>query len=84
MARGRKKIAVEQDYDALIASSEEKIANLTEELKLEKTNLKQLRKDRESWEAEKKRLEEQKKLEEVTKLVIESGKSLDEIKEMLS
>ena len=74
MARGRKKIAVEQDYDALIASSEEKIANLTEELKLEKTNLKQLRKDRESWEAEKKRLEEQKKLEEVTKLVIESGK----------
>lgn len=84
MARGRKKIAVEQDYDALIASSEEKIANLTEELKLEKTNLKQLRKGRESWEAEKKRLEEQKKLEEVTKLVIESGKSLDEIKEMLS
>ena len=50
---GRKKIAVEQDYDALIASSEEKIANLTEELKLEKTNLKQLRKDWESWEAEK-------------------------------
>ena len=44
MARGRKKIAVEQDYDALIASSEEKIANLTEELKLEKTKFKAVEK----------------------------------------
>lgn len=84
MARGRKRIVAEKDYDSLIAASEEKIEKLLADTKAERANLKQLKKDKEAWEVIKAEREEQEKLEAITKLIAESGKSLDEIKEMLS
>lgn len=84
MARGRKRIVAEKDYDALIKASEEKIEKLLADTKAERANLKQLKKDKEAWEVIREEREKQEKLEAITKLIAESGKSLDEIKEMLS
>lgn len=84
MPRGRKRACVELDYDALIAAAEEKISKLSEDLKAEKANLKKLKKDKDAWELEKAKKEEEAKQEEIIKIISASGKSLDEIKAMLS
>ena len=84
MPRGRKHACVELDYDALIAAAEEKISKLSEDLKAEKANLKKLKKDKDAWELEKAKKEEEAKREEIIKIISASGKSLDEIKAMLS
>lgn len=82
MAR-RKKVE-EKNYDGLIQASEERIATLSSELKEEKAVLKKLKKDKVIYD---KMIEEQKKeieIKEITSMIVESGKSLDEIKELLS
>ena len=84
MARGVKRSAIEKDYDALIKASEEKIEKWNAQIKEERAVLKELKKDKEAWEREKAAIEEQEKIDEIVKLVKESGKSLDEIKEMFS
>ncbi len=82
MAR-RKKVE-EKNYDELIQASEDRIATLSSELKAEKAVLKQLKKDKVIFD---KMIEEQKKeneIKEITSMIVESGKSLDEIRELLS
>lgn len=82
MAR-RKKVE-EKNYDELIQASEERITTLTNDLKEEKMNLKQLKKDKIRYDE---MLEEQKKEEEIreaAELVVASGKSLEEIKKLLN
>jgi len=82
MAR-KKNVVEEKDYAALIQASEKLIETMTEDLKAEKANLKQLRKDKECYD---KMIEDQKRereIREVTELILDSGKSLDEIKALL-
>lgn len=82
MAR-RKKVE-EKNYDELIKASEERIVALSSELKEEKASLKQLKKDKIVYD---KMMEEKKKeneIKEITAMIIESGKSLDEIKQLLT
>ncbi len=82
MAR-RKKVE-EKNYDELIQASEDKIATLSSELKEEKTILKQLKKDKVVYD---KMMEDKKKedeIKEITSMIVESGKSIDEIRELLS
>ena len=74
----------EKNYDELIQASEERIAALSSELKEEKAALKKLKKDKVIYD---KMVEEQKKeieIKEITSMIVESGKSLDEIRELLS
>lgn len=81
MAR-RKKVEA-KNYDELIQGSEERIAALTADLKSEKANLKQLKKDKVIYD---KMLEDEmkeKQIQEVAALIAESGKSIEEIKELL-
>ena len=81
MAR-RKKIE-EKNYNELIQASEERIAALSTELKEEKASLKQLKKDKIAYD---KMMEDQKKeneIKEITAMIVESGKSVDEIKYIL-
>lgn len=83
MARPRKVVQA-KDYDLLIKESEEKIENLTQNLKSEKANLKLLKKSKELYEIQK---EEEKKAEmmnKIAQLIAESGKSLEEIEEYFS
>lgn len=82
MAR-RKKVEA-KNYDELIQVSEERITTLTNDLKEEKANLKQLKKDKIRYDE---MLEEKKKEEEIRKLselIAESGKSIDDIKKLLT
>ncbi len=82
MAR-RKKVE-EKNYDELIQVSEERITTLTNDLKEEKANLKQLKKDKIRYDE---MLEEKKKEDEIRKLselIAESGKSIDDIKKLLT
>ncbi len=81
MAR-RKKVE-EKNYDELIQASEDRIATLSSELKEEKATLKKLKKDKVTYD---KMVEIQKKeveIKELTSMIVESGKSIDEIKELL-
>ena len=80
MAR-RKKVE-EKNYDELIQVSEERITTLTNDLKEEKANLKQLKKDKIRYDE---MLEEKKKEDEIRKLselIAESGKSIYDIKKI--
>lgn len=68
----------------MIQETEEKIEALSAELKQEKANLKQLKKDKIRYDA---MVEKQKKQDEIQKaaeLLVSSGKSLEEIEEFLS
>lgn len=83
MAR-RKAVVEEKNYDELIKASEERISTLASDLKEEKANLKNLKKDKIRYD---KMMEEKKKadeIREVTELIIASGKTPDEIKKLLS
>lgn len=79
----RRKV-VERNYPELIQEAEEKIETMSAELKQEKANLKQLKKDKIRYDA---MVEKQKKQDEIQKaaeLLVSSGKSLEEIEEFLS
>ena len=79
----RRKV-VERNFPELIQEGEEKIEAMSAELKQEKANLKQLKKDKIRYDA---MVEKQKKQDEIQKaaeLLVSSGKSLEEIEEFLS
>lgn len=82
MAGKRKKVA-EKDYESLINASKQKIAKLSEELKSEKKNLKQLEKDVVRYEKQKAIEEREREMSEIASMISDSGKSLDEIKSFL-
>lgn len=79
----RKKLA-EKDYVKLIKDSEEKIAKLTEDLKAEKANKKQLEKEKVAYDAMIEKQKRDEELKQIAEIVAESGKSLDEVKKLLS
>lgn len=83
MARRKKQID-ELNYDLMITEEKKKIEKLSNELKESKKNLKKLEKDKIKYEEMKAAEEEEAKKAEIAKLIMESGKSIDEIKEMLS
>ena len=81
---GRRKKVVEKDYASLISASKQKITKLTEELKLEKKNLKQLEKDAVRYEDQKAIEEKEREMHEIAEMISDSDKSLDEIKAFLA
>lgn len=82
MAGKRKRVA-EKDYESLINVSKQKIAKLSEELKSEKKNLKQLEKDAVRYKEQKAIEEHEREMSEIAELISDSDKSLDEIKAFL-
>ena len=89
MARGKRKVA-ERDYEKLISSTKEciekleiKSVEIKEELKSKKDELKKLEKDFKSYKIQKAEEEKRQQTQELAKLLMESGLSLDEIKEKL-
>lgn len=79
---GRRKV-IEQNYPELIAESEERIVSLSAELKQEKANLKQLKKDQVIFEAYAEKKRKQEEIQKAAELLVASGKSLEEIEEFL-
>ena len=74
----------EKNYPELIEMAEERIESLSAELKQEKANLKQLKKDQVRYDALDEKQKKQAEVQEAAELLVASGKSLDEIKEFLS
>lgn len=79
----RRKV-VERNYPELIQETEERIEALSAELKEEKANLKQLKKDKIRYDAMVEKQKKQDEIQRAAELLVESGKSLEEIEEFLS
>lgn len=79
----RRKVVVEQNYPELILESEERIESLSAELKQEKANLKQLKKDQIRYEEYAEKQRKQEEIQKAAELLVASGKSLEEIEEFL-
>ena len=73
----------EKNYPELIELAEERIEALSAELKQEKANLKQLKKDQVRYDA---MVEKQKQAEvqKAAEMLVASGKSLEEIEQFLA
>jgi multidrug resistance efflux pump len=74
----------EKNYPELIEMAEEKIESLSAELKQEKANLKQLKKDQVRYEAMVEKQKKQAEVQKAAELLVASGKSLEEIQEFLA
>ncbi len=74
----------EKNYPELIEAAEERIASLSAELKQEKANLKQLKKDQIRYEAMVEKQQKQAEIQKAAELLVASGKSLEEIEEFLA
>lgn len=81
---GKKRRVAEKDYDALIQASESKIEKWANDIKEERKTLKQLKKDKERFEEQKAIEAAEKEKEEIVEMIAKSGKSLDEIKKLLT
>lgn len=82
MARAKR--LVTEDPSAQIEQIKTEIEDLTQELKSKKATLKQLEKDKVAYDDYQEYLRQEKQKEEIIQMVMESGKSLDEIRELLS
>lgn len=82
MARAKR--LVTEDPSAQIEQIKTEIEDLTQELKSKKAALKQLEKDKVAYDDYQEYLRQEKQKEEIVQMVMESGKSLDEIRELLS
>ena len=74
----------EKNYPELIEMAEEKIESLSAELKQEKANLKQLKKDQVRYDAMVEKQRKQAEVQKAAELLVASGKSLEEIEEFLA
>ena len=74
----------EKTYPELIEAAEERIASLSAELKQEKANLKQLKKDQIRYDAMVEKQQKQAEIQKAAELLVASGKSLEEIEEFLA
>ena len=74
----------EKNYPELIEAAEERIASLSAELKQEKANLKQLKKDQIRYDAMVEKHQKQAEIQKAAELLVASGKSLEEIEEFLA
>lgn len=73
----------EKNYPELIETAEERIESLSAELKQEKANLKQLKKDQIRYEEYAEKQRKQEEIQKAAELLVASGKSLEEIEEFL-
>ena len=69
----------EKNYPELIEMAEERIEALSAELKQEKANLKQLKKDQVRYDAMVEKQRKQAEVQKAAELLVASGKSLEEI-----
>ena len=83
MAKPRRKIEA-RDYDKLIQDSESKLEKLVSETKEERVRLRESKKTKELYDIQVAEEKKQEELQKIVELIEESGKSLDEIKLMLS
>ncbi|MCI9421505.1 hypothetical protein GN277_10420 [Lachnospiraceae bacterium WCA-9-b2] len=74
----------EKNYPELIEMAEERIEALSAELKQEKANLKQLKKDQVRYDAMVEKQRKQAEVQKAAELLVASGKSLEEIEEFLA
>lgn len=74
----------EKNYPELIEAAEERITSLSAELKQEKANLKQLKKDQIRYDAMVEKQQKQAEIQKAAELLVASGKSLEEIEEFLA
>ncbi|MCI8884542.1 MAG: hypothetical protein HFG87_01010 [Dorea sp.] len=74
----------EKNYPELIVAAEERIDALSSELKQEKANLKQLKKDKIRYDAMVEKQQKQAEIQKAAELLVASGKSLEEIEEFLA
>lgn len=74
----------EKNYPELIEMAEERIESLSAELKQEKANLKQLKKDQVRYDAMVEKQKKQAEVQKAAELLVASGKSLEEIEEFLA
>ena len=71
----------EKNYPELIVAAEERVDALSSELKQEKANLKQLKKDKIRYDAMVEKQQKQAEIQKAAELLVASGKSLEEIEE---
>lgn len=83
MAKPKRRIEA-RDYDKLIQDSESKLEKLVSETKEERARLRELKKTKELYDIQVAEEKKQEELQRIVELIEESGKSLDEIKLMLS
>ena len=83
MAKPKRRIEA-RDYDKLIQDSESKLEKLISETKEERARLRELKKTKELYDIQVAEEKKQEELQRIVELIEESGKSLDEIKLMLS
>ena len=74
----------EKNYPELIEAAEERITSLSAELKQEKANLKQLKRDQIRYDAMVEKQQKQAEIQKAAELLVASGKSLEEIEEFLA
>ena len=74
----------EKNYPELIELAEERIEALSAELKQEKANLKQLKKDQVRYEAMVEKQKKQAEVQKAAEMLVASGKSLEEIEQFLA
>lgn len=79
----RRKVVEEKNYDELIEALEKEISEITLELKEKKASLKKLQKDKISYDEMMEKKKKEAEVQAAAQLIIESGKSLNEIKELL-
>ena len=74
----------EKNYPELIELAEERIEALSAELKQEKANLKQLKKDQDRYDAMVEKQKKQAEVQKAAEMLVASGKSLEEIEQFLA
>ena len=74
----------EKNYPELIEMAEERIEALSAELKQEKANLKQLKKDQVRYDAMVEKQKKQAEVQKAAEMLVASGKSLEEIEQFLA
>ena len=82
MAR-KKQFTVTEDPTVQIEDTKKTIEELTAQLKNERAKLKKLEKQKEAYQAYQEHLKEEQMKNEIVQMVVNSGKSLEEIRELL-
>ena len=87
---GRRRKAVAKNYDELIAKEKEVLVKLEADavdirtkIKEKRAEIKKLEKAKVAYDEQKAAEEKDKEMKEIASMIVESGKSLDEIKAML-
>ena len=87
---GKRRKVIAKDYDELISKEKNALtkleadaSNIREKIREKRTEIKKLEKAKNAYEAQKAEEEKAKEMQKVAKMIMDSNKSLDEIKEFL-